>query len=78
MKGGVSIPNEVFEEGERLARRLRTSRSQIYARALADFLCQHDDNRTTAAMNGVIDKVGGGLEEFTRRAARRTLRRVEW
>ena len=78
MKAAVSIPDEVFEEGERLARRMQTSRSQLYAKALADFVSQHDDNRTTAAMNAAIDKVGVETDEFTRRAARRTLRRVEW
>ena len=78
MKVAVSSPDDVFEEGERLASRLRTSRSQLYARALADFVCRHDANRTTAAMNAVIEKVGTEVEESTRRAARRALRRVEW
>ena len=78
MKAAVSIPDDVFAEGERIARRLRTSRSQLYARALAVFVSQHDDDRTTAAMNAVVDKVGDAVDDFTRRAARRVLRRVEW
>lgn len=40
VSGAVSIPDEVFEEGKRLARRLQTSRSQLYARTLADFALQ--------------------------------------
>ena len=78
MKAAVSIPDDVFAEGERIARRLGTSRSQLYARALTIFVSQHDDDRTTAAMDAVIDKVGAGVDDFTRRAARRALRRVEW
>jgi hypothetical protein len=78
MKAAVSIPNEVFEEGERLARRLQTSRSQLYARALADFVVQHEDDKITATMNRVLHDVGADVNEFTRRAARRTLRHVEW
>lgn len=78
MKAAVSIPNEVFEQGERLARRLRTSRSQLYARALADFVVQHEGDRITDSMNRVLDEVGVEVDEFTRRAARRTLRHVEW
>ena len=58
MKAAVSIPDEVFEEGERLARRLRTSRSQLYARALADFVVQHEDDKITATMNRVLQDVG--------------------
>ena len=58
--------------------RLKSSRSELHARALADFVVQHDDNHTTAAMNAVIDEVGPEVDEFTRRAARRALRHVEW
>ena len=78
MKAAVSIPDDVFEEGERLVRRLHTSRSQLYARALAVFVVQHDDDQVTAAMNRVVDQVGPEVDGFTRRAARRTLRHVEW
>jgi predicted transcriptional regulator len=78
MKAAVSIPDEVFEEGERLARRLQTSRSQLYARALADFVVQHGEDKVTAGMNRVLEDVGVEVDDFTRRAARRTLRQVEW
>ena len=78
MKAAVSIPDEVFAEGERLARRLRTSRNQLYARALADFVVQHEDDKVTAAMNHVLDDVGVEVDQFTRRAARQALRHVEW
>ncbi len=78
MKAAVSIPDDVFEAGERLARRLHTSRSQLYARALADFVAQHDEDEVTAGMNRALDEVGSEVDEFTRRAADRTLRRVEW
>lgn len=78
MKAAVSIPDDVFEDGERLARRLRTSRSQLYARALADFVVQHDEDKVTATMNRVLEEVGTEVDDFSRRAARRTLRRVEW
>ena len=78
MKAAVSIPDDIFEQGERLARRLRTSRSQLYARALADFVVQHEDDKVTSSMNTALDEVGAKPDEFTRRAARQTLRRAEW
>jgi metal-responsive CopG/Arc/MetJ family transcriptional regulator len=78
MKTAVSIPDDVFEEAERLASRLGTSRSRLYARALAEFVARHDEDRVAAAMNVVVDELGSGLDEFTREAARQTLRRVEW
>ncbi len=78
MKTALSIPEDVFEQGERLARRLHTSRSQLYARALADFVVQHEDDKITSSMNEVLREVGADADEFTRRAARQALRRVEW
>jgi len=78
MKTALSIPDDVFEQGERLARRLHTSRSRLYARALADFVAQHEDDRITSSMNEVLREVGAETDEFTQRAARQALRRVGW
>ncbi|NOY43205.1 MAG: hypothetical protein GXP26_15400 [Planctomycetes bacterium] len=78
MKTAVSIPDEVFEEAERLASRLQTSRSQLYAKALAEFVARHDDDRITAAMDQVVEEVGNEVDDFTREAARQTLQQVEW
>ena len=78
MKTAISIPDDVFEEAERLADRLRTSRSQLYARAVAEFVARHDDDEVTAAMDAVVEKAGTEVDDFTREAARRALRRAEW
>jgi len=78
MKTAISIPDDVFEEAERLASRLQTSRSQLYARALAEFVARHDEDRVTAAMNRVVDEVGTEINDFTRAAAHQALQRVEW
>ena len=78
MKTAVSIPDDVFEDAERLASRLKTSRSQLYARALSEFVARHDDDQVTSAVNQVIEEVGGVVDDFTRRAGQQALRRVEW
>ena len=78
MKVAVSIPDSVFAEAERLARRMNTSRSEIYARALAAFVGDHAPDRVTQAINEVVDAVGTEPDAFTRAAARRALERTEW
>lgn len=78
MKTAISIPDKIFEEAERLVERLKTSRSQLYTRALAEFVARHDDDQVAAAMDRVVDDLGPAVEDFTREAARQTLRRVEW
>jgi hypothetical protein len=78
MKVAVSIPDDVFAEAESLAKDLKASRSEIYSRALGEFLGRHAPERVTEQMNDVISSVGEGTDDFSRRAARRALRRVEW
>jgi len=78
MKTAVSIPDDVFEEAERLAAELQTSRSQLYSRALKEFVTRHKPDRMTEAMNRVIDEVGGEVDEFSQRTARRVLEQVDW
>jgi len=78
MKTAVFIPDDVFEETERLAIELRTSRSQLYSRALQEFVARHTPDPLTEAMNRVVDEVGSELDEFSQKASRRVLERVEW
>lgn len=78
MKTAVSIPDSVFEEAERLAAGLRTSRSQLYSRALQEFVARHAPDRLTEAMNRVVDEVGSEKDEFICRAGRQVLERSEW
>ena len=78
MKTAVSIPNPVFEQAEGLARRLRKSRSQLYAEALSEYLLRHDEDAITAAMNAVCDALGSSQDPAFAAAAARILERTEW
>ena len=78
MKVAVSIPDDVFAEAESLAKQLKASRSEIYSRALGEFLGRHAPDRVTEQMNQVIASVGEEGDPFGQRAAQRVLRRVEW
>lgn len=78
MKTAISIPDEIFEEAERLASELKTSRSRLYSRALQEFVARHAPDRLTEAMNRVLDEVGVEVDEFTQEASRQVLERVEW
>lgn len=78
MKTAVSIPDHVFEDAERLVTELKTTRSQLYSRALQEFVARHAPDRLTEAMNRVLDEVGTEVDEFTKEASRQVLERVEW
>jgi hypothetical protein len=78
MKTAVSIPEDIFADAEVLARRLRTSRSHLYARALSEFVARHAPDRVTEAMDRVLDDVGQAVDPLVDSAARTVLERVEW
>jgi metal-responsive CopG/Arc/MetJ family transcriptional regulator len=78
MKTAVSIPDEVFQKAERLARRMKKSRSELFSNALADYIARHAPDHVTEAMNRVCDEVGVESDGFVSAASRLTLERVEW
>jgi predicted transcriptional regulator len=79
MKIAVSIPDDVFAEAESLAQRLNTSRSELYSRALTEFVGHHAPERVTELMNHVVSQIGAGEPDaFRAEAARRVFKRTEW
>lgn len=79
MKIAVSIPDDVFAEAENLAQRLNTSRSELYSRALTEFVGHHAPERVTEQMNRVVGEIGEGEPDaFRAEAARRVFKRTEW
>ena len=78
MKTAVSIPDDTFRAAERLARRMKKSRSEVYSRALADYLARHLPDEVTAAMDAALEDIPQAAEPFTGAAARMVLERTEW
>lgn len=78
MKTAVSIPDELFEEADRLARTTRKSRSQVFSEALREYLARHASDEVTEAMDRVVGEVGQPEGGFAAVAARRTLAKTEW
>lgn len=78
MKTAVSLPDDVFRQAERQARRTKKSRSQLYAEALSEYLARHVPDEVTEAMNSVVDQLKQRTDPFVSAAARRILERNEW
>jgi DNA-binding phage protein len=53
MKTAISIPNQVFEAAEQLARRLGMSRSELYTTAVTDFVERYKVEGVTERLNEV-------------------------
>lgn len=78
MKTTVSIPDKIFQGAERLARRTRKSRSQVFSEALKEYVARHAPDEVTEAMNRVCAEVGEVGDPFAASAARRVLERSDW
>ena len=78
MKTAVSIPDEIFERAERLVRRRRRSRSELYAAALEEYIARHAPDEVTDTMNRMCEEAGDEEDAFLAAAGRRALSRVEW
>jgi metal-responsive CopG/Arc/MetJ family transcriptional regulator len=58
MKTAVSIPDEVFESAERLARRMKKSRSRLFSDAVREYVARHTpaDNFVSLAARRMLER----------------------
>ena len=77
MKVAVSIPDDLFESGERVSKRLGVTRSRLYATALAEYIAKTRDRKLTERLNLVYRAcrrpVAGGGEACARQVADRAV-----
>jgi predicted transcriptional regulator len=78
MKTAVSVPDDIFEKVERLARGARRSRSEVYSAALREYVARHAPDEVTDALDRVVADVGDAEPAFGAEAARRILEASEW
>ena len=73
----VSIPDSVRVSADELARRLGVSRSELYSRAVREYLAAHSPDRVTEALDRVVATIEAD-GDFADEAARRMLKKMEW
>ena len=78
MKIALSIPDELFESGETLSKRLGVSRSHLYATALAEFVAKNRGHKITERLNAVYESEDSRLPRALRRLQGRSLTRKPW
>jgi len=78
MKTTISVPDNLFEQTENLARESRKSRSRLYADALREYIARHHPDAATGALDRVVDQIEQPKDQFVSEAARRVLERCNW
>ena len=56
MKTAISIRDEIFEAAERTAKELGISRSELYTKAVGEFVTRYSEERVTEKLNAVYGR----------------------
>ena len=78
MKTAISVPNDVFELSERLAKKLKVSRSKIFAMGVKKLGEEYEEEDIVARINAVCKEVDTSLDPFWKEVQSRTLPKDKW
>lgn len=78
MKVAISVPDPLFRAADILARRLRKSRSELYAEAIAAYVGAHGAKTLTAKLNDVYEKQSSGVDPALKYAQLGRLIHAAW
>ena len=78
MKTSVPLPDEIFRQAESIAKKLRVSRSKLYATALSEYLERYRDKSVTERLNRFYSKHGSKLDPAWEMAMLETLNKERW
>jgi hypothetical protein len=78
MKVAISIPDDVFAEAEQLACEFKQSRSQLYTRAVREYVARHSSDNITATLDSLCTEGSTVGDGFASAAGRQTLGRSQW
>jgi metal-responsive CopG/Arc/MetJ family transcriptional regulator len=77
MKTAISLPDDLFLRAEAFAHQKTMNRSELYAKALTDYLEQHDHNSITTQLNDIYNEIDSSLPAEIAELGFETLRRVK-
>jgi len=78
MKTAVSVPDPVFKEAEKLKKKLKVSRSQLYSQAVDSYVKAHRRSDVTRQLDEVLKDVDSRLDPVMARLQSKVFRREKW
>jgi metal-responsive CopG/Arc/MetJ family transcriptional regulator len=76
MKTAISLPDSLYTEAERTAKRLGIPRSQLYAKALEEFIQRHDRQMVSERLNKTYAQSHGDEFDAISRAGLESMRKL--
>jgi metal-responsive CopG/Arc/MetJ family transcriptional regulator len=78
MKTAISVPDSVFEAAEEFAHRIGISRSQLYSKAVTEYLKKHKVQSVTKKLNEVYSQESSQLDHADHDIQYSSLQKDEW
>ena len=78
MKTAISIPDDLFAMADEAASQMGLSRSELYQRAVAEYLKRHSQQDVTAKLDAVYADADSSLDAGVTAAQRATMAREDW
>lgn len=78
MKTAISIPDPIFQAAEGLAHRLGMSRSQLYAKAVAEYMNAHKNQNVTEILDEIYQDESSSLDDEIHSMQSQSLAKEAW
>ncbi|MEL7353605.1 MAG: hypothetical protein AAF171_17485 [Cyanobacteria bacterium P01_A01_bin.116] len=78
MKTAISLPDPIFHQAESVAKRLGVSRSELYAKALTEYLRKYNDEQITAKFNEIYAEENSAIDPVLSQMQFSSLSAEEW
>ncbi|EKO52431.1 MULTISPECIES: hypothetical protein [Leptospira] len=82
MKTAISIPDELFKTAEKTAKKLGIPRSQLFAKALEEFIQSHSKESVTEKLNKIYNRkskeLKSNITDLSVELLRKSLKNDSW
>lgn len=78
MKTAISIPDEIYHSADQLAKRLSMSRSELYSKAVSNYINAHKNEAVTQALDQIYAKEKSEIDPVINVMQLRSLPKEAW
>lgn len=78
MKTAISIPDEIYHSADQLAKRFGMSRSELYSKAVSDYINTHKNEAVTKALDQIYATKKSEIDPVINVMQLRSLPKESW
>lgn len=78
MKTAISIPNNLFKNAEKAAKKIGITRSSLFSRAIEEYLENHSQTHITKKLNSIYSQEDSKLDSNIIKMQAKTIQKENW